>query len=77
MMQMPKMTELETVRMENFALRILFMQNQLQQVQNERAAFIQLMERAYPGCEWREGSGLVEKEEAGEVESEDSELTPH
>ena len=76
-MKPESLTELERIKMENFALRYNLLQQQTQQVINERASLISQLEASRPGYEWREGYGLVEKEEAGQVESEDSELTPH
>jgi hypothetical protein len=62
---MNELSELERVKMENFALRILFMQQQLQQMQIERANFIHHLEDRHPGCKWSEAEGLV-REDAGE-----------
>jgi hypothetical protein len=60
---MSELTELERVRLENNTLRIVLLQQQLQQVQNERGLLIRQLEAMHPGHEWREGYGLVEKEE--------------
>ena len=62
---MTELTELERVKMENFALRIMFMQQQLQQMQIERANFIHQIEDRHPGYKWSEAEGLV-REDAGE-----------
>ena len=62
---MTELTELERVKMENFALRIMFMQQQLQQMQIERANFIHHLEDKYIGYKWSEAEGLV-RENAGE-----------
>ena len=66
------LSELERVKMENNTLRITLLQQQLQQVQNERRMLIYQMEATHPGYEWREGYGLVEKEEM----QDDEELQP-
>ena len=57
------LTEVEHLKMENLNLRMMFLQQQMQQLTGERAALIQQLEHNYPQCEWREGYGLVEKEE--------------
>ena len=74
-MTKPLLTEVERLRMENYALRYNLLQQQMQQIQAERAALIQLIEQAHPGNEWREGYGLIEKEEADAEPY--PEFTPH
>jgi hypothetical protein len=61
------MNELERLRMENFALRINLLQQQLQQTARERMAFIETLEREHPGYEWDEQRGFVQKEELEEA----------
>lgn len=58
-----ELTELERLKMENFALKHNTMQLQLQAVLAERAAFIRQIEEAHPGYCWEEQRGLVEKGE--------------
>jgi hypothetical protein len=70
------LSEVERLKMENLNLRMMFMQQQMQQLQAERLALITKIEDANPGCEWREGYGLVEKEEETEREPY-PEFTPH
>jgi hypothetical protein len=67
-MMRPELTELQRVKMENYALRYNLLQQQTQQVINERASFISQLEEAYPGYEWREGFGLAEKDDDMERE---------
>jgi hypothetical protein len=62
-MRKAEISEFERVKMENYALRTVFMQQQLQQIQIERATFVQEMEAAHPGYEWQDPYGLVEKQE--------------
>lgn len=52
-----ELTELERVKMENFALRFHVSQQQMTQVQNDRAAFIQQMTAARPGFYWKDPEG--------------------
>jgi hypothetical protein len=61
-MATPLLTEVERLTLENYALRYNLLHQQMLQIQGERAAFIRLIEQAYPGYEWRDGSGLIEKE---------------
>ena len=51
---------------------MVLLQQQLQQVQNERHMLIYQMEATHPGYEWRENYGLVEKEKM----QDDEELQP-
>jgi hypothetical protein len=62
-MMKQELSELERVKMENYTLRVLYMEQQVQQVRAERAAFVVQIENDHPGYEWSEGHGLVEKEE--------------
>ena len=54
-----QLTELQRTRLENFALRYTLMQQNITQVQNERAAFIHQLEAEHPGYKWDEQNGLV------------------
>jgi hypothetical protein len=54
-----QLTELERVKMENFALKHAAMQNQIQANLQARAAFVQQIEAAHPGYRWNEQQGLV------------------
>lgn len=58
-----EMTETERLKMENFALRYHVLQQQIQQILAERAAFIQQLEAAHPGSEWNEQQGLIAVED--------------
>ena len=60
---MPMLTELERTKLENYTLKIMLMQNQVQQLTNERLTFIRQIEEDHPGFEWNEAEGLVPKEE--------------
>ena len=66
-MMKQELSELERVKMENYTLRVLYMEQQVQQVRAERATFISQVEADHPGYKWSEGHGLVEKED--ELES--------
>lgn len=54
-----ELTELERVKMENFALKHNAMQQQLQANMAERTNFIRAIEDAHPGYQWNEQEGLV------------------
>ena len=56
-----QLTELERVKMENYALKPNSLQQQLQGNLIERAAFIRQIEAAHPGYQWDEQGGLVGK----------------
>lgn len=71
-MKTAELTELERFKMENNTLKLALLQQQLQQLQNERHVLIYQMEATRPGYEWRENYGLVEKEEM----QDDEELQP-
>lgn len=53
------LTELERLKLENFALKHNAVQQQLQTNLAARSAFIQEMEAAHPGYRWDEQNGLV------------------
>lgn len=55
----PELSELERTKLENFALKHNLVQQQLQRIVDERAAYIRLVEEAHPGCKWDEQKGLV------------------
>lgn len=71
-MRRAELTELERVKMENFNLRAVFVQQQMQQIQVERATFIHQLEDSHPGYKWSDAEGLV-RDEAGKPYPE---LTP-
>lgn len=54
-----ELTELERVKLENFALKHNTLQQQLQMNLAERAAYIRGIETAHPGYQWDEQQGLV------------------
>lgn len=54
-----ELTELERVKMENFALKHSAMQQQQQANLAARAAYIRQIEAAHPGYRWNEERGLV------------------
>lgn len=59
-----ELTELERVKMENFALKHSTMQSQLQSNLTQRNAFIREIEAAHPGYRWDETQGLVAEEQS-------------
>ena len=54
-----QLSELERVKLENFALKNNLMQQQLQLNLSERAVFIRQLEAAHPGYRWTDQNGLV------------------
>lgn len=75
-----ELTEMERLKMENYALKVHMVQQQFQQLQMERAAFIHQLEKNHPGYEWREQEGLVRAEEYEAVDARPEaypEFTPH
>ena len=54
-----QLTELERVKLENFALKNNLMQQQLQANLAARQAFIGLIEAAHPGYRWNDQQGLT------------------
>ena len=54
-----ELTELERLKLENFALKHQAMQQQLQANLRERLAFIQQIEADHPGYAWDDQRGLV------------------
>jgi hypothetical protein len=60
---MLELTELERVRLENNTLRLVLLQQQLQQVQAERAMLIKQIEMEHPGSVWNEQRGFVQTAE--------------
>ena len=60
-----ELTELERVKMENFALKHNSLQQQLNANLAQRAALIKEIEAAHPGHRWDEQRGLVKKDERG------------
>jgi|HubBroStandDraft_6_1064221.scaffolds.fasta_scaffold1251735_2 hypothetical protein len=57
-----QLTELERVKLENFALKHNALQHQSQANLMERAAFIRQIEAAHPGYRWNDQHGLVKVE---------------
>jgi hypothetical protein len=55
----PPLTEIERLKLENFALKYQAMQAQSQQLLAERAGFIQQIVAARPGFTWDDKLGLV------------------
>jgi hypothetical protein len=72
----PSLTEIERLRLENFALRHIAFEAQLRQNQVDRAVFLKSLEETYPGWRWQDPEGLVAKEEKPEPEPY-PEMTPH
>jgi hypothetical protein len=54
-----ELTELERVKLENFALKHNALQQQLQANLQARLALITQIEAAHPGYQWNEQQGLV------------------
>lgn len=54
-----ELSELERLKMENFALKHSAMQQNLQANLMQRTAFIKEIEAAHPGYVWNEQRGLV------------------
>lgn len=54
-----ELTEIERLRLENYALKFNALQTQLQQVAAERRAYILKVESDHPGYMWDEIRGLV------------------
>jgi hypothetical protein len=52
-------TEIEQLKLENFALRFNAAQIHLQQIMAERGAYINDILSRHPGYKWVEGEGLV------------------
>ena len=64
-----ELSELERVKLENFALKHSAIQQQLQTNLAARAAFLQAVEAAHPGYRWDEQSGLVSEKTNAEKAS--------
>lgn len=64
-----ELTELERVKMENFALKHQAIQQQQQANLQARAAFVRQIEAAHPGYKWNDQRGLVLEEAANAVKS--------
>lgn len=58
------LTELERVKMENFALKHNTLQQQIHGNMANRAAFIEHIEAAHPGHKWHEATGSLKWEDA-------------
>lgn len=65
------LTELERVKLENFALKHNAMQQQVQMNITARLAFIQEIVSAHPGYEWDESRGLVFVEDTQTIKPEE------
>jgi hypothetical protein len=64
---MKELTEMERLKIENCNLRILYMQQQIQQVQAERTAFLHQLEAANPGYRWSDMYGRLLEENDEEI----------
>ena len=58
-----ELTELERVKLENFALKHNTLQQQVQANLAQRAAHIKEIEAAHPSLRWDEQRGFVKKDE--------------
>lgn len=56
---MTELTEVERLKMENYNLRIHILQQQMQQMMNERQILIRNIELEHPGFEWDEQHGRL------------------
>ena len=54
-----QLSELEQVKLENFALKHNALQQQVSANLAERAAYIRQVEAAHPGYKWEDQQGLV------------------
>lgn len=54
-----QLSELERVKLDNFALKHNAIQQQLNANLIERGAYIKQVEAAHPGYQWRDQEGLV------------------
>lgn len=54
-----KLTEIEQLKMENFALKHNMLQSQMQMIVAERALFIDQINTNHPGFIWDDAKGLV------------------
>lgn len=70
-MAKPELTELQRVKLENFAMKHQLLQQQITANMNERSDLIRSLEAEHPGWKWEEGVGLTRPEpwedEAGDV----------
>lgn len=53
-----QLSEIERLKMENFALKHNMLQSQLALITTERQAFIKSLEETHPGYYWDEQKGL-------------------
>lgn len=54
-----ELTEIERLKMENYALKFNMLQSQINTIVAERAAFIKVIEADHPGYVWTDQNGLV------------------
>jgi hypothetical protein len=69
---MKELSELERLKIENCNLRILYMQQQIQQVQTERSVFLRQLEAANPGYSWSDQYGRLIQEDVENLEGVES-----
>jgi len=72
----PKLTELQQVRLENFTLKHVAMQNAINENSRDRVVFIQSILAEHPGWSWRDPEGLVREEERVKESEEPYPETP-
>lgn len=60
-MQRPELTEIETLKLENTALKYRALEQQMQTILRERQGIIQQIEARLPEWEWRDPDGLVHR----------------
>ena len=58
-MARPELTELQRVKLENFAMKHQLLQQQMGANMNERSDHIRSLEAEHPGWKWEESVGLV------------------
>lgn len=58
-----ELSEVERLKLENYALRHSIMQGNLQQLLVERNAYLKQLEENHPGYAWDETRGLLAKTE--------------
>ena len=68
-----ELSETERLKLENLQLKIHILQQQLQQLANERDTFIKGIEDANPGYVWDEQKGFVKFNQPHPYQ----EFTPH
>lgn len=58
-MERPELTEIETLRLENIALKYRAMESQMQSLLRDRTVVIQQIEERLPGWKWHDPDGLI------------------